>query len=117
MKIKVNYFIFQITDVKTNKTMFSSTESGWDPRTIFTTTNELRIESHELEILNMFYYSTKNNLPSGCGGEIIVSGNNPIYLKNPPYEGRNHSVCSWHLTVPPGTPLRISFNGIFPYLI
>ncbi|XP_017095248.2 cubilin homolog [Drosophila bipectinata] len=107
---EVSSQFLNVTDVKTNQTLYSRTVTAWDPKPIFTKTNELRIDSHEVSLLNMFYYSTKNNLPSGCGGEIIVSGKDAVYIKNPPYEGRNHSTCSWHLMAPPGALLRISFS-------
>ncbi|KAH8379700.1 hypothetical protein KR009_006651 [Drosophila setifemur] len=100
---------FNVTDVKSNRTLFSSSSFQWDSIGRFTSTNELRLDSLGVGSARFFYYSTKNDLPSGCGGEINVGGSNYLVLRNPPYEGRNQSLCSWHLHAPPGARLKIGF--------
>ncbi|KAH8286857.1 hypothetical protein KR018_002895 [Drosophila ironensis] len=102
---------FNVTDVRTNQTVFGTTDFQWVTVGRFTTTNELRLDSHGLSTVQFSYYSTKNDFPSGCGGDIAVGGSRGIRIGNPLYSGRNSSTCTWHLTAPPGGSLRMSFTG------
>ncbi|KAH8296515.1 hypothetical protein KR054_007352 [Drosophila jambulina] len=104
-----NYF--NVTDLKTNKTIFTTRNTQWETVGRITTTNELRLDSVGVGTLKFFYFSTSNQFPSGCGGDLAVHGSMGSHVGNPPYEGRNSSLCSWNVSVPPGGNLRFSFSG------
>jgi len=78
---------------------------------MITSTNELRLESRQVSSLKFFYFSTSNQFPGGCGGDLAVGGSVGSYLENPSYEGRNSSLCTWKISVPAGGSLRFSFAG------
>ncbi|XP_017081199.1 cubilin homolog [Drosophila eugracilis] len=100
---------FNVTDLSSNKTIFTTSETQWENIARITTTNELRLDSLGVSALKFFYFSTSNQFPSGCGGQLAVGGSTASYLENPPYEGRNSSLCTWNISVPPGGTLRFSF--------
>ncbi|XP_034122311.1 cubilin homolog [Drosophila guanche] len=97
-----------ISDLKTNQTVFQTNRFLASPAVRFAATNQLRIASAGVASLRLFYYSTSNNLPNGCGGDISLGGGYGN-LANPPYDNRNHSLCIWRITVPAGSTLRIAF--------
>ncbi|KAH8357601.1 hypothetical protein KR200_003594 [Drosophila serrata] len=101
---------FNVTDLKTNRTIFTTTNTQWETVTRFTTTNELRLDSVGVGTLKFFYFSTSNKFPSGCGGDLAVHGSMGSHVGNPSYDGRNDSLCSWTVSVPPGGNLRFSFS-------
>ncbi|XP_070071373.1 cubilin homolog [Drosophila takahashii] len=103
-----NYF--NVTDLKSNKTIFSTSEMRWETAARITTTNELRLDSSGVSTLKFFYFSTSNDFPGGCGGDLAVVGSMGSYLENPSYEGRNSSLCTWNISVPPGGNLQFSFS-------
>uniref|UniRef100_A0A6P4EJQ7 Cubilin n=1 Tax=Drosophila rhopaloa TaxID=1041015 RepID=A0A6P4EJQ7_DRORH len=107
-RVNVNYF--NVTDLNSNKTIFTTSHVQWETVARITTTNELRLDSRGVMSLQFFYFSTSNQFPSGCGGELAVHGSMGSYLENPSYEGRNSSLCSWSITVPAGGNLRFSFQ-------
>jgi len=78
---------------------------------MLTTTNELRLRSHGVSSLKIFYFSTSNEFPSGCGGNLAVGGSMGSYLENPSFEGRKSLTCSWNISVPPGGSLLFRFSG------
>lgn len=100
-----------MTDLKTNKTILSKIHTQWSTESRITTTNELRLDTLGVVQLRFFYFSTSNAFPAGCGGELTVDGSMGSHLGNPPYEGRNSSLCSWSVSVPPGGSLQFSFSG------
>ncbi|KAH8239867.1 hypothetical protein KR032_008825 [Drosophila birchii] len=100
---------FNVTDLKTNKTILSITNTQWETVGKITTTNELRLDSVGVGSLKFFYFSSSNKFPSGCGGDLAVHGTMASHIGNPSYEGRNSSLCSWTVSVPPGGNLRFSF--------
>ncbi|EDV51468.2 cubilin homolog [Drosophila erecta] len=102
-----NYF--RVTDLQSNKTIFSTSNIQWETKARITSTNELRLESRGVSSLRLFYFSTSNQFPSGCGGDLAVGGSVGSYLENPSYEGRNSSLCTWRISVPPGGRLLFSF--------
>ncbi|KAH8322862.1 hypothetical protein KR059_009186 [Drosophila kikkawai] len=101
---------FKVTDLKTNKTIFTTRNTHWETIGRITTTNELRLDSVGVGTLKFFYFSTSNKFPSGCGGDLAVHGSMGSHVGNPSYEGRNSSLCSWTVSVPPGGNLRFSFS-------
>ncbi|XP_017111903.1 cubilin homolog [Drosophila elegans] len=103
-----NYF--NVTDLNSNKTIFTTSHIQWETSARITTTNELRLDSRGVSFLKLFYFSTSNQFPGGCGGELAVLGSKGSYLENPSYEGRNSSLCTWTISVPPGGNLRFSFQ-------
>nr|XP_036671656.1 cubilin homolog [Drosophila suzukii] len=102
--------LFDITDLKSNKTIFNTTKIYWVTTAMLTTTNELRLRSHGVSSLKIFYFSTSNEFPSGCGGNLAVGGSMGSYLENPSFEGRKSLTCSWNISVPPGGSLLFRFS-------
>ncbi|XP_039485939.1 cubilin homolog [Drosophila santomea] len=100
---------FVVTDLQSNKTIFTTSDIQWETKARITSTNEMRLESRRVSSLKLFYYSTSNQFPSGCGGDLAVGGSVGSYLENPSYEGRNSSLCTWKISVPPGASLRFAF--------
>ncbi|XP_017135474.1 cubilin homolog isoform X2 [Drosophila miranda] len=99
-----------ISDLKANQTVFHTNRFLASPTVKFTSTNQLRIASTGIASMRFFYYSTSNDLPNGCGGDISMGGGFGN-LANPPYDNRNHSLCTWRISVPAGSILRISFTN------
>ncbi|KMY99076.1 cubilin homolog isoform X1 [Drosophila simulans] len=102
-----NYF--RVIDVQSNKTIYTNSDIQWETKALITSTNELRLESRRVSSLKFFYFSTSNQFPGGCGGDLVVGGSVGSYLENPSYEGRNSSLCTWKISVPAGGSLRFSF--------
>ncbi|XP_022226345.2 cubilin homolog [Drosophila obscura] len=98
-----------ISDLNTNRPVLHATRFLSSPTLRFTTSNQLRIASAGVASLRLFYYSTSNEFPNGCGGDISL-GDDFGNLANPPYDNRNHSLCTWRISVPAGSILRISFT-------
>ncbi|XP_068150750.1 cubilin homolog [Drosophila tropicalis] len=97
---------FNVTDLKAKHTLLNITSSEYTAINKFTTTNELLLEMTSISNMQMFYYATNKNLPSGCGGYITsIRGT----LVNPPYDNRNHSVCTWILAPSAIVDLTFSF--------
>ncbi|XP_002030177.2 cubilin homolog [Drosophila sechellia] len=102
-----NYF--RVIDVQSNRTIYTNSDIQWETKALITSTNELRLESRRVSSLKFFYFSTSNQFPGGCGGDLAVGGSVGSYLENPSYEGRNSSLCTWKISVPAGGSLRFSF--------